>query len=197
MNTVDHNSRETLSALLDDAADDLELRRLLRDWEQLPESGRADLAATWSRYNLVHAALHGLAKPVSARLASRVSAAVAEEPGLVQRSGAASWQQSLAKVAVAASVALAVVLGFQSSFEFPATTEVADRAAEEATTTAPAATLVADSVPTEPSPLNAAEQGLVREYIGNIVIDPAEPTGFESIEDSPLYRLVNDLQVQD
>lgn len=47
--------RESLSALMDDEADDLELGRILRAMD----SGEADLGATWSRYQLVSAVLKG------------------------------------------------------------------------------------------------------------------------------------------
>jgi negative regulator of sigma E activity len=45
---------ETLSALLDDEAQELELRRLLRDLDQRPE-----LLERWRRDQLTRAALHG------------------------------------------------------------------------------------------------------------------------------------------
>ena len=47
------NSSETISALLDNEADDLELRRFLKSCEQDP-----NLLETWERYSLVQSALN-------------------------------------------------------------------------------------------------------------------------------------------
>lgn len=67
--------RESLSALMDDEADDLELGRILRAMD----SGEEDLAGTWSRYQLVSAVLKGQAGTVGLRpLALDFAAADAE-----------------------------------------------------------------------------------------------------------------------
>ncbi len=113
---------ETLSALMDGEADDLELRRLLK---QIPEHQQSDeLLATWRRFHLARSALHGEPVTVPATDASRrILAALELEPdhsaatqtaaarpvGTVAR----SRYENLAKLAVAASVALAVFLGMQ------------------------------------------------------------------------------------
>ena len=50
--------KETLSALLDNEADDLELRRLLKSIDSNPE-----LAETWERYCLEQSLMHDPATP--------------------------------------------------------------------------------------------------------------------------------------
>lgn len=98
--------RESLSALLDDEANELEFQRLLSrigDDEQLRQ--------VWTRYNLVRAATSGQ-RPAHPQLdiSARVRQAIAEPaaPGLGRR-----LLQPLTSVAVAASVTAVVVLGGQ------------------------------------------------------------------------------------
>jgi hypothetical protein len=38
--------------------------------------------------------------------------------------------------------------------------------------------------------------GIVRQYIESLTIDDEEPVRIEHIQDSPLYRLVNELQAK-
>ncbi|MEE4361286.1 MAG: sigma-E factor negative regulatory protein [Pseudomonadales bacterium] len=103
--------RESLSALMDDEADDLELARVLRAME---EDG--EVRATWARYQLVstvlreHAARPGadLLAPALAVAEDEVAAGRALEGVRAPRRGA--WMISFA---TAASVTLAVVLGIQ------------------------------------------------------------------------------------
>jgi hypothetical protein len=52
------------------------------------------------------------------------------------------------------------------------------------------ATLVAETLPVTVDP--EAQQRL-RDYIESMSFDDAEPVRMEHIQDSPLYRLVNDL----
>ena len=69
MSQIDsENINETISALLDNEADSLELRRFLKSCEQDPT-----LLETWERYSLVQAALHESAKPVNASLSQGIS----------------------------------------------------------------------------------------------------------------------------
>lgn len=100
--------RESLSALMDDEANELEVHRLLA---QVGED--AELRATWSRYNAVRSVMSG--QPVSqlnVDISARVSAAIAAEdapsPGRLGALG-----RPLASLAVAASVMGAVVFGGQ------------------------------------------------------------------------------------
>lgn len=113
---------ESLSALMDNEASELELQRLLKALDADPE-----LRATWSRYQISSAGLKGkLPVMASSDFAARVSAAIdAEEtysPVAVAMPDAVGgnvvampmrWWQQIGRVAVAASVAGALVVGVQ------------------------------------------------------------------------------------
>lgn len=95
---------ESLSALVDGETSELELRRLLRD-------GKADESLTdrWARYQLAGAAARGeLEAMAPSSFARGVSAALEREPA--PHAGRRWWQRA-SQVAVAASVAGAVLLG--------------------------------------------------------------------------------------
>jgi len=93
---------ESLSAVMDNEADELELRRMLA-------GDNPELRATWSRYQLARAAMHKELIEPRLDIASAVSAALADEaaPVKAQRS---SWK-GLGRLAVAASVTVAVLAG--------------------------------------------------------------------------------------
>ncbi|MCQ4296280.1 RseA family anti-sigma factor [Pseudomonas stutzeri] len=93
---------ESLSAVMDNEADELELRRMLA-------GDNPELRATWSRYQLARAAMHKELIEPRLDIASAVSAALADEaaPVKAQRNG---WK-SLGRLAVAASVTVAVLAG--------------------------------------------------------------------------------------
>ncbi len=115
---------ESLSALMDNQASELELQRLLKALQADPE-----LKSTWSRYQIASAGLKGdIPVLAGSDFASRVSAAIdAEEtysatasntalPGQTATNVVAvpqRWWQQAGRVAVAASVAGAVILGVQ------------------------------------------------------------------------------------
>lgn len=99
--------RESLSALMDNEADELEVQRVLR---QIGED--VELRRTWERYNAVRTVVsgHGLSD-LRLDVSQRVASAIAEEaakPSLRQR-----LARPLASFAVAASVAATVVIGGQ------------------------------------------------------------------------------------
>jgi len=111
--------RETLSALMDDEASELELHRAMR------EVGEDDsLNETWSRYHLAASAMRK-ELPLdfvdsSAELRAAINMALVSEP-VPQR--AVQWPQSLGRVAIAASVAVLAIFGAQQYQTFePATT---------------------------------------------------------------------------
>src|SRR5690606_38492314 len=95
--------QESLSAVMDNEADELELRRVLAGSEN------AELRATWSRYQLARAVMHKELIEPRLDIAGRVSAALAEDP--VARENASKPWRALSRVAVAASVTLAVLAG--------------------------------------------------------------------------------------
>lgn len=98
---------ESLSAVMDNEADELELRRVLA------AEGDTELRATWARYQLARAAMHRELIEPRLDIASSVSAALADEPALeiAQAPKKPSSWRSLGRVAVAASVTVAVLAG--------------------------------------------------------------------------------------
>ncbi|WP_116365162.1 sigma-E factor negative regulatory protein [Parahaliea mediterranea] len=100
--------RESLSALMDGEADELELERVLK---QIGEDG--ELRATWVRYHAVQAVIGKQAVP---DLSIDISAGVRDAIAQPATTGSRRWQGLLRPVAgfaVAASVATTVVLGGQ------------------------------------------------------------------------------------
>ncbi|MDF1830750.1 MAG: RseA family anti-sigma factor [Porticoccaceae bacterium] len=100
---------ETLSALMDDEASELELHRAMR------EAGENEaFNATWSRYHLAASAMRKELPSdfvdSTAELRASISMALINEPA-PQR--APRWPQSLGRVAIAASVAVMAILGTQ------------------------------------------------------------------------------------
>ncbi len=110
---------ESVSALVDGEASELELRRLLKEGEH-----SADVSDCWKRYQAVSASVRKDVPNVAFQdLSASISAAIAEEPA--HSVGATTEAQStksknsiwsgVGRFAVAASVAGAVVLGVQFS----------------------------------------------------------------------------------
>ena len=188
------NISETISALLDNEADDLELRRFLKSCEQDPI-----LLETWERYCLVQAALHETAQPVSANLSQRIAAQIELEGPLSAVPVApaqSSWKEGITKMAIAASVAAVFLVAMQVSLDSdPAIPAIAGQPAESteslATPSSEAATLIAVASVNEPV---VVDVGIVRQYIESLTLDDEEPVRIEHIQDSALYRLVNELQ---
>ena len=188
------NINETISALLDSEADDLELRRFLKSCKQDPA-----LLETWERYCLVQAALHETAQPVSANLSRRIAAQIELEGPLSAVPAVpiqSSWKEAIAKMAIAASVAAVFLVAMQVSlYGYPAIPAIADQPAQSteslAIPSSEAATLIAVASVNEPV---VVDVGIVRQYIESLTLDNEEPVRIEHIQDSALYRLVNELQ---
>lgn len=153
---------DELSALMDGEATELEMHRVLHNIDEDPEQ-----AAKWQRYHLVSAILKKEIRPCSAQhlakldLASRVSEALAEEPVLIHHtesashhkpvvaeSGQSSWWRPMANVAIAASVAAVVVIGWQQTQPAAVKPAVASVVAH-ANANAPAANLNANVMPVQ------------------------------------------------
>lgn len=96
--------QESLSAVMDNEADELELRRVLAACGE-----DAELRATWSRYQLASAVMHSELAMPKLDIAAAVSAALADEAAPAQRSRN-PWR-NVGRLAVAASVTLAVLAG--------------------------------------------------------------------------------------
>lgn len=104
----DQQTAESLSALVDDQASELELRRLLKQSD-------SQLEAQWSRYHMIGAAMR--AEPVmsSASLLPGIQQALADEaPHNAKPSG---FWAGAGRFAIAASVACVVVLGVQQNWQ--------------------------------------------------------------------------------
>lgn len=108
---------ESLSALMDGQARDLELRRLLRHLDREDREGgegadtlSADAArATWHRLHLARHALRGEQTFAGVSLLPGVRAAIDADPQ--QRPGSTrGWRRAVGRFAVAASVALVVLV---------------------------------------------------------------------------------------
>ena len=95
--------QESLSALMDNETDELELRRLLA------VSGEGETRATWARYQVARAVMHKELLLPHLDLAAKVSAALADEPQ-VKVARRMPWT-GLGRLAVAASVTVAVLAG--------------------------------------------------------------------------------------
>jgi len=185
---------EAISALMDGEANDLDLRRLLKSAAESPET-----MEIWERYHLAQSVMHEQGTPVSTAVASGVAAALADEAAYsAEPQRFSAWQQQLTKLAVAAAVAVLAVLTLQPD---PAgsmpTSELAQEAPSnvQAAPLAVPATLVAETLVAEtlPATVDPEAQQRLRDYIESMSFDGAEPVRMEHIQDSPLYRLVNDL----
>ncbi|KAF0863407.1 sigma-E factor negative regulatory protein [Pseudomonas sp. LD120] len=95
--------QESLSAVMDNEADELELRRVLNAVDEV------ETRETWARYQIARAAMHKELLLPRLDIAAAVSAALADEavPAKVARG---PWR-SLGRLAVAASVTVAVLAG--------------------------------------------------------------------------------------
>lgn len=97
--------KESLSAVMDNEADELELRRVLG------ASDDAELRATWSRYQIARAVMHKELLEPRLDIAAAVSAALADEELPVAHKTVRGPWRTVARLAVAASVTLAVLVG--------------------------------------------------------------------------------------
>jgi negative regulator of sigma E activity len=179
---------------MDGEATDLDFRRLLKSAATSPET-----METWERYHLAQSVMHEQGTPVSTAVASGVAASLAEEMVYTadpQRFSA--WQQQLTKLAVAAAVAVLAVLTLQPN---PAGSGPTSELAQEAPNNFQAVPLAVPASPvaetrvagTLPAAVDPEAQQRLRDFIESMSFDGAESVRLEHIQDSPLYRLVNDL----
>lgn len=113
-----HESR--LSALLDGELGEFETQRLLQQLDQYPDGQRETIKSRWSRYQVVREVLAGeRGNSIAAQgFAASVSAVLAAESAPVVEGSEADQDVNFraplwSRVAVAASVAVAVVFGVQ------------------------------------------------------------------------------------
>jgi len=185
------HEREAMSALMDNEADDLELRRILKSCDTQPE-----LLETWERYHLVQSILHGQSRPVSPDLSTRIAAQIAAEttPPSVKPARFATWQQNLSKIAIAASVALVFIVAVETDFTASSTPAVVQQDPVPTESATPDNTLLATDI--TPSELDPVATQFLYEYLGRVAISDEEPVITVHVEDSPLFRLVNQLDTK-
>ncbi len=189
---MSEQEKEALSAFLDGESDDLELRRLSKSWD-----AESELAKTFARYNLAQALLHDRGATLSDDFAARVQTAVRQEDALdTPNDSSYGWRHGFTRVAVAACVSLLVLAWFQ--YQLPAgagpeLAEQADRTADSVSVLNGTALMVSEPVNIEVDPI--AQQRLI-DYIRRVTIDDQEPLHSEHLQDSPLYRLVNEFQAR-
>ena len=181
--------KESLSELLDNEADDFTVRRLLKLYDE-----NTEIAETWERYNLVQAVMHDNASLVKGSLIKRVRKQVNTENQLSALTFS-NWQHAALKIVIAASVAIVSIFLVQQTFD-PINSEIilADQSRvlplsseNDAAQLSGRSELVID----------AKAQELLKEYISRIEIDEDKPPRSEHIQDSPLFRLVNEIQPRD
>ncbi len=107
--------KQSLSSLIDNEADELELRRVLN------ASHEPEVRASWTRYQIARAAMHNEPLNASVDLSMAIMAAIEDEPAFVvaQANPQSTMAQPakmrniplLGRVALAASVTLAVLGG--------------------------------------------------------------------------------------
>jgi negative regulator of sigma E activity len=207
-------NEESLSALLDGEANELELRRIL-------SSSSPEIASKWARLNASQAIIHGEGSELY-KLSDGFAERVAQGIGKLGRSDddksdkfesqaadfgtahsavlATPWARGVAKVAVAACVALAFVVILQTSLpgndsSIPAVAESSERA--DLGTLAQPQNMALNETADELSATLRAEgdaeaQKRLRDYIGSMTFNVDEPVRIEHIQDSPLYRLVSE-----
>lgn len=191
---------ESLSALMDNESTELDLRRLLKEMPSHPE-----IAQTWDRYNLTRSLLHKeVVRPVSAAGTLAMLEALAAEvpyggitssPSDVARN---TWFQAAGRIAIAASVALAVFVGLQ--------TFVDQSIPEGAMAQRPSAPVEENSEALAITPtaiagdtgFDADAQQRLNAYIRGVSIqyreDAAASPGFNILQDSQLIRQVNQIE---
>jgi len=165
--TNSHLLAESISALADNQASELELQRILKASESDPE-----VNATWFRYQVTSAAMRGdLPILELSDFAARVSAAIDQEETYIAEPESATnakkpvgWWQNLGRFAVAASVAGGVVL-FAQNFNGISETAPVVASTSEAQVQ-PAAAVQAPSIPAgyHAQPLMARAVGLQSGY---------------------------------
>jgi sigma-E factor negative regulatory protein RseA len=95
--------QESLSAVMDNEADELELRRVLNAFDDVETRG------TWARYQVARAVMHKDLLLPRLDIAAAVSAALADE-AVPAKATRGPWR-TLGRLAVAASVTVAVLAG--------------------------------------------------------------------------------------
>lgn len=194
---------ESLSALLDNEADDLELRRVLSSIDENPE-----LAQSWERMNLVQAVLHDVnvqnsrtVQVAAGNLSRNVAAAIASETAPQAPAPSLKLGRSAARLAIAASVALAFFMGMQTTFLQQDTVNgqlvpVASQQSNGGQNLSAALESQQQLAQTQTlrQEVDPEARQRLEDYIRSVTITREEPQQLEQLQDSPLWRLVNDIR---
>lgn len=122
--------QESLSAVMDNEADELELRRVLG------ASDDAEMLAKWSRYQIARTVMHKELLEPRLDIASAVSAALADEAVPTANKVVRGPWRAVGRLAVAASVTVAVLAGVRLYNQDEVTgAQMAQQAAQPALTT--------------------------------------------------------------
>lgn len=185
---------EALSALLDGELSEFELRRLLDRLDQEPA-----LLALWERMNLARSVL----QPDPLRLPQSVAGQAAFAERVMQqvrserlehhrvelKKAAPSWLAPIGRLAIAASVAMAVFVGMQVSLQDGASSPAETQLADSASTLPDAQRQVA---------FDEEAQRRLNEYIRSVNIPARAETQsapFNVLSESPLLRPVSDREL--
>ncbi len=203
--SLDHSQSksfdESLSALMDNEADDLELRRLLKE---LPEN--PSLLATWGRFHEARSVLHNEEmQPLSHAASLRILESIAAEPAYLGKGAIpskrnrgldkAKWWESAGRIAIAASVALVAFIGLQSVLLDP----VPQQSLAGKSPGAESALVTTDNVAIldGASGFDAQAQQRLDDYIRSVSIqyrdEAAGVPQFNILQDSQLIRQVNQI----
>ena len=191
---VSQRSGEFLSAVMDGEADDLALRRLIQESAADPA-----MQEKWERYHLAQDVVRGRGRPVSSGFSRRVAAAIDVETALEGSKVVSDrLSQQLLKFAIAAAVAMVAVVTLQpepNELEISDTRLSAIYAGQPPGAERRVQSLVVGSEPAiAPVPVDPEAQQRLRDYIESMSFDSDEALRSEHIQESPLYRLVNQLQ---
>ena len=180
---------EILSALLDGEATDFELRRLVADVQKSKE-----LAEKWRRYSLVQDIIHSRDVIPSLSLSDRIKDYIEKNPQKSRRDS--RWMSGVAKLAISASVAFAIV--FSMPYFFPVFEETQSVVLNSSSKIEENNNISYLELYSESEHrIDPAAKKRLDDYISKInfnggVTENNGPLPIEALRDSPLYRLVND-----
>ena len=153
--------KESLSALLDNEAQELETRRVLNEMER-----DAELKSTWQNYQMIGDLMRNeVSSPMDLTDAinQQIDGQEAMPEGQITEAASKSWMRPFTSVAVAASVTLAVLLGVQMGEQETSPISIASQA--------PAAVEVAPNA-VAPSLISGAVEAPVQ--VASTDVAPAE-----------------------
>jgi sigma-E factor negative regulatory protein RseA len=180
---------EILSALLDGEATDFELRRLVADVQKSKE-----LAEKWRRYSLVQDIIHSRDVIPSLSLSDRIKDYIEKNPRKSRRD--LRWMSGIAKLAISASVAFAII--FSMPYFFPVFEETQSVVLNSSSKIEKNSNIsYLELYSKSEDRIDPAAKKRLDDYISRInfnggVTENTGPLPIEALRDSPLYRLVND-----